>query len=231
MSRFYDTIADHYEKIFPLKPPMQNFLLNVSDGKDYLDVGCATGLMAQWLGEQGQNVVAFDLNPKMVAHAKDKGVDARVLNMLDMDFAQTFDVIYCVGTTLAHLKDQTEVDRFLELADRHLKTGGKLVLQWVNFKPFLEKDGDFLGDLPTIGEGVTFKRQYFREDDGIRFHTELTVDDDTLKNDEHLFPIRPADVKATLEKLNFNVVFHEGFSSKPFDEDASFALVVEATKR
>lgn len=231
MSRFYDTISDHYEKIFPLKPPMQNFLLNISNGQDYLDVGCATGLMAEWLGEQGKKVIAFDLNLKMVALARAKGVDARVMNMLEMDFNQTFDVIYCVGTTLAHLQDQAEVDRFLNLADQHLKPGGKLVLQWVNFKPFLEQEGDFLGNLPTIGEGVTFKRQYFREGDGIRFHTELTVDDETLLNDEHLYPIRPADVEKTLEKLNYDVVLHEGFSQKPFDESSSFAVVVEATKR
>lgn len=47
MNKFYKEICKYYEDIFPTNEAQLNFLNNISDGKDYLDIGCATGLVAK----------------------------------------------------------------------------------------------------------------------------------------------------------------------------------------
>ena len=49
MNKFYKEICKYYEDIFPKNESQLNFLNNISDGKDYLDIGCATGLVAKKL--------------------------------------------------------------------------------------------------------------------------------------------------------------------------------------
>jgi len=43
MKKFYDTIADKYDYIFPLSPMQKKFLDEEIKGKNILDVGASTG--------------------------------------------------------------------------------------------------------------------------------------------------------------------------------------------
>ena len=40
MNKFYNEICKYYEDIFPKKEAQLNFLNSISEGKDYLDIGC-----------------------------------------------------------------------------------------------------------------------------------------------------------------------------------------------
>lgn len=232
MKNFYKEISNYYEDIFPYKKEKIDFLNNLTDGKKYLDIGCATGLVSKNLKDLGNILTSIDIENEMVNKAKEKGLNAFVKNMLDIDdFKEKFDLCYSIGTTIAHLENMDEIYKFLNKVSNILKDNGFLVLQWVNFYPFIIKDGDFLGTLPTLGTEVKFKRSYYREKEKIRFKTVLTKDNLKLENSVLLLPILDKDIVKYLEKLNFSIEIFGDFKKSKFDENFSKSVVLVARKK
>jgi ubiquinone/menaquinone biosynthesis C-methylase UbiE len=73
----YEDLADAYAVLVDTKPhnayyerPATLSLLPDVNDKRVLDVGCGPGAYAEWLVERGAWVVAMDVSPKMVAHAR-----------------------------------------------------------------------------------------------------------------------------------------------------------------
>jgi len=66
-----------------------------------LEVGAGTGDDSLFFQSQGLSVTATDLSPVMVATCRDKGVDAREMDFLSLDFDDgTFDAIYALNCLL-----------------------------------------------------------------------------------------------------------------------------------
>lgn len=66
-----------------------------------LEIGAGTGQDSRYFQEQGFDVVATDLTPAMVAACRAKGLDARVMDVLAMDFpAASFDAVYSMNCLL-----------------------------------------------------------------------------------------------------------------------------------
>lgn len=231
MNKFYKEICKYYEDIFPLNKIQIDFLKNASLGKDYLDIGCATGLVAKHLEIAGKNLTCIDLENTMIEKAKEKGLNASVKNMLNLDFKNKFDLCYCIGTTIAHLNSLNEIYKFLDQIPNILKENGKLVLQWVNFSPFIVKNEYFLGDLPTLGETVKFTRNYYRQDDKIKFNTILTTDDGVFENTQLLVPLLSSDIVPYLEKLGFEISIYGDFKGSNFNIYISPAIILVASKK
>nr|WP_314045518.1 hypothetical protein [uncultured Leptotrichia sp.] len=61
MKKFYDTIADKYDYIFPLSPMQKKFLDEEVKGKKILDVGAGTGKVTKYLSEKGMDLTSIDL--------------------------------------------------------------------------------------------------------------------------------------------------------------------------
>lgn len=114
-----------------------------------------------------------------------------------------------------------------------LDTNGNLVIQIINFYPFLKVDGEFLGTLPTIkNEKVEFVRKYFRNGDFIRFNTVMTAGDKSIENDVNLFPITSDELVTLLEQNGFkNIKIYGGFNKSDFDKENSMPLVLSAKKQ
>ncbi len=80
----YEKLADAYAEQVDTKPhnaylerPATLSLIPYMRGKRALDAGCGPGSNAEWLIEQGAQVVAFDASPKMVGHAR-RRLDGKV---------------------------------------------------------------------------------------------------------------------------------------------------------
>lgn len=230
MNKFYKKICKYYEDIFPKNENQINFLNNISDGKDYLDIGCATGLVAKNLKDLGKNLTCIDLEETMVTEAKKKGLKVFKKNMLELDFEEKFDVCYCIGTTIAHLEDRNEICSFILKTMDLLKENGKLVLSWVNFKPFILKNDLFLGALPTLGTKVKFTRNYYRENSKIRFNTVLTTENETFENTQLLVPLLVDDVISFIERLGLKYEIYGNFKKDKFDEENSPSVVFVVSK-
>jgi SAM-dependent methyltransferase len=90
-----------------------------------LEVGCGWGSFAERVAtELGADVLAVDQSQRMVELARERGVDARVGDVLDLDFAaEEFDVAVA-NWMLYHVAD---LDRALAELARVLRPGGRLV--------------------------------------------------------------------------------------------------------
>ena len=230
MNKFYNEICKYYEDIFQKNEAQLNFLNSISEGKDYLDIGCATGLVAKNLEELGKNVTCIDLEESMVNEARKKGLKVYEKNMLELDFEEKFDVCYCIGTTIAHLEDINQICSFILKTLELLKEDGKLVLSWVNFKPFILTHDLFLGALPTLGTKVKFTRNYYRENSKIRFNTVLTTENESFENTQLLVPLLVDDIISFVNRLGLKYEIYGNFKKEEFDEENSLSVVFVISK-
>lgn len=96
-------------------------------GKKILDVGCGGGDHALWFKQKGFDVTAIDLSKSMVEIAKNKGVNASVMDMEEMTFNKnSFDGIWVV-TSLLHLK-KNRVENILSSFSSLLNNNGILFI-------------------------------------------------------------------------------------------------------
>lgn len=237
MSNFYKDISTYYDKIFPANKKIIDFLLHAGRfGKDFLDIACGSGRVAAELKDYGKSIVAIDIEEEMVNKAKEKGLDARLMDMQKLDFDRKFDLIYCIGNSLSHLPSVRDLDDFLLQIPSLLNKGGHLVIQIVNYKNLWNedaKDGEFLGNLPTIeNDQLKFERNYYKAGERIRFNTKLYVDDKVYENNQYLIPLNPADLINYMLGLGFDVKIYGGFDKTiEFEEDKSFHFILKASKR
>jgi 2-polyprenyl-3-methyl-5-hydroxy-6-metoxy-1,4-benzoquinol methylase len=102
---------------------------------DVLEVGCASGDFLEILKKEGWNCHGIDITKELVDQAKKKGINAKMGNVQNsIPFNKKFDVIIA-GEIIEHMID---VNKFLEICDKHLKKNGTIMITtpnlvfWVN---------------------------------------------------------------------------------------------------
>jgi SAM-dependent methyltransferase len=96
-------------------------LLDPQPGERVLDVGCGEGALTRRIAERGARVVGIDNSAEMVGAARDAGLDARLLDAAEMDFAAEFDAAFS-NAALHWMIDRAPVARAIFFA---LKPGGR----------------------------------------------------------------------------------------------------------
>jgi SAM-dependent methyltransferase len=92
-----------------------------------LEVGAGTGQDSSFFASQGLSVVATDLSPAMVSYCRAKGLDARVVDVLALDFEPaSFDAVYSVNCLL-HVPN-VDLPRALSTIATVLRPGGLFYL-------------------------------------------------------------------------------------------------------
>ena len=69
-------------------------LLAPSGGERILDLGCGDGVLTEKIVAAGASVVAVDAAPDMVAAARDRGIDARIMRGQDLTLDHEFDGVF-----------------------------------------------------------------------------------------------------------------------------------------
>jgi ubiquinone/menaquinone biosynthesis C-methylase UbiE len=104
-------------------------------GSRVLDVGCGTGELLIEAGRRGVRGVGIDTNKAMLAVAQKKSkkrnlgrrVEFRLGSALDLSFAKDpFDIV--VSTLMISELQEEEVQRFVQAASNHVKSGGAVVI-------------------------------------------------------------------------------------------------------
>ena len=96
-------------------------LLDPQWGEHILDVGCGDGTLTLKIKQAGADVVGIDNNLSMVAAAKAKGLDARLMDAAELKFAEAFDAAFS-NATLHWVLDKERAARAIWFA---LKTNGR----------------------------------------------------------------------------------------------------------
>jgi SAM-dependent methyltransferase len=119
-----DWDAEDYARVGGFVPALGQAALDLLDpqpGEHILDVGCGDGTLTLKIKEAGVDVVGIDNNLSMVAAAKGKGLDARLMDASQLKFAEAFDAAFS-NATLHWVLDKERAARAIWFA---LKHGGR----------------------------------------------------------------------------------------------------------
>src|SRR5438552_4765096 len=100
-------------------------LLDPQPGERILDLGCGDGVLTEVIAAAGAKVVAVDAAPDMVAAAKARGLDARVVPGQSLAFDREFDAVF----SNAALHWMRPPEAVLSGVRRALKPGGRFVAE------------------------------------------------------------------------------------------------------
>jgi trans-aconitate methyltransferase len=100
-------------------------LLAPLPGERILDLGCGDGVLTEKIAAAGATVVAVDAGPDMIAAARARGIDARVMDGHKLVFAGEFDAVFS-NAALHWMRDQEAV---LAGVRRALRPRGRFVAE------------------------------------------------------------------------------------------------------
>lgn len=98
-------------------------LLAPQAGERVLDLGCGTGLLTAEIAAAGADVLGIDSDSSMVAAARERGVDARLVEAGALAFSGEFDAVFS-NAVLHWIPDHRPV---LDNVHRALRAGGRFV--------------------------------------------------------------------------------------------------------
>src|SRR4029079_11668864 len=96
-------------------------LLDPPLGEHILDVVCGDGTLTLKIVERGATVTGIDNSLEMIGAAREKGLDARLMDAADMKFSESFDAAFS-NATLHWVLDKERAARAIWFA---LKAGGR----------------------------------------------------------------------------------------------------------
>jgi glycine/sarcosine N-methyltransferase len=241
VSQFYEDFLEYYDDIFPLEQERIDFILRevpLQPGtvQKILDVGCATGTTAVTLIKNGYYVTGIDLNSAMIQSANRRNpepkTNGRFLQMNMLEVAKYFppsslDAVLCLGNTLVHLKDISEIGDFFRDIQKLLKPGAPFIFQVINYALILDTHRIGLPDVVT--SRCRFVRRYepIPGEQALQFVAALYSSTDRLvfQDMTRLYPARQSELNDVLYKAGFKAVdYYADFSGRPFD-GTSLALI------
>jgi SAM-dependent methyltransferase len=100
-----------------------------------LDLGCATGNLLAAMDPPVK--VGVDLLPRMIDHGRSAhpDLDLHVGDLRTIRLHRTFDLVTCLGATLAYLHDDGDLDAACATIAAHTAPGGLVVLQTLTAPP------------------------------------------------------------------------------------------------
>jgi len=99
-------------------------LLQPQPGERILDLGCGDGVLTEKLAAIGAEVVGVDSSPDMIAAARQRGLDARLMDATELTFNEEFDAVFS-NAVLHWIKD--DPDAAITSAYRALRRPGRFV--------------------------------------------------------------------------------------------------------
>ncbi len=160
-------------------PSLEQYALELAEGR-ILDVGAGSGCHSLALQKMGKTAFAIDISPLSVMVMKERGVDARQVNLYDPAFTDKFDTVLMLmnGTGIIGCLENMPVffDRMREL----LTHGGSLLIDSSDLRYlFEEEDGSLMIDLADDYYGQLDYQMVYKNVEGEPFDW-LYVDFDTL---------------------------------------------------
>ena len=227
--KFYSSIAQNYDYIFPVKQAQIDFIKSVFSEKTKLaEIGSGTGNLTIELANVGYSMsgLEFDENMLDLARRKSNDVCWKQGDMREIDQlfqGEIFNGIICFGNTLVHLSNKKDIEIFLRKAYDLLHLDGIIAIQTINYSRIINQEIDHL---PTIeNDKIQFIRNYTasRNPRNIEFQTTLMIKEtnEIIENKINLFPIFPEELNELMHKIGFSRIQEfSDFSKKEFSLDS-----------
>jgi SAM-dependent methyltransferase len=244
---FYDADYRHYDDDLQMIVDLAQ-----AAGERALELGCGTGRALLPLAAVGHFVTGVDKSGALLALAEEKVKQARLspcVQLLRKDLRtfqieeREFDFVYCVSNTLMHLPTQEDQLAVLTNAARHLRTGGRLLIDL--FSPDIIR----LAEISGVQE---LADRWIDEDSGAQVfkwsvrHLDVAHQlQETLFLYEEIFPdgrvqkqaipftlrfLWPSEGKLLLQMAGFRIeAIYGDFDGNPYD-DSSERLIYLARK-
>lgn len=134
-AHYYDLDQGDYTEDIPLYLDLAQRC-----GSPIIEFGCGTGRVLVPLAEAGYSVTGVELAPAMLDIAREKvtagGVEERVTliegDILSIDIPQRFRLGICALNTLMHFPSPNDQLAFLQVARKHIGSGGLLAVSLLN---------------------------------------------------------------------------------------------------
>lgn len=166
-----------------------------TDAQSALDIGCGTGAVLEHLATLYPVATGVDLLPGMVetADAQRSWLDVRVGDMRTVRLDRRFDLVVCVGNSLAYLTTVDDIAAAFVTFAEHCARGGLLILQTLTTWPFLDRPRASRASL--AGRDATVTVTYTRDpsDETLIMTRCWQFDDGELATDTIRRRILPAD--------------------------------------
>lgn len=241
LAQDYDRMTRFEERLGRERELLRRFLA-AAKLRTGLDLGCGTGLHTIALAQLGLQMTGVDLSPEMIARARENARKhgqehirwhiAALENFLSVA-PGPFDLIVCLGNTLAHVSPD-QIPGVFDSFHRALNPGGLVLLQLLNYGLILQQRQRIV-DARRVEKDI-FVRFYDFLPDRLRFNLLILEENGSgfrhsLRSTE-LFPHRAGTLTAALEAAGFGTVSSFGdLAQSPFEPQASKNLVVRAVRR
>lgn len=203
---------------------------------DVLDLGCGSGNVTLPLASLGYGMIGVDISEEMLAEAREKDEEGRVLwllqDMRSFELYGTVEAAVCTLDGINHLLSKKDVEKCFSLVHNYLVPDGIFVFDvnspykfekiYGNKAYILESDGVFCAwqNAYSVKTGLCrFDVSVFEEDEEGRYDRT----DSTAK--ERMYS--PKRIKQMLENAGFSLIgMQDGYSDEPLKENSERILFV-----
>ncbi len=229
-SRYDATSAEMF--VPEVLDPTIDFLAELAGSGAALEFAIGTGRVGIPLAARGVPVTGIELSEPMAAQLRQK-VDEATLPVVMGDMATTrvageFELAYLVFNTISNLRTQAEQVECFRNAARHLKPGGRFVIElWVpairrmppgqSVVPMtMGDDGHLIFDTYDLATQACMSHHYFHEPDGTTRYS--------AGNFRYIWPAE-CDLMAQLAGLEFEARYAD-WDRAPFTSDSTSHISV-----
>jgi SAM-dependent methyltransferase len=160
-------------------PYIERVALDQAAGR-VLDVGAGSGCHSLALAKAGKESVAIDISPLSVEVMRERGVDARLVNLYDESFAEKFDTVLMLMNGTGIIGTLENMDTFFTRIRQLLNPDGCVLIDSSDLRYlFEEEDGSLMIDLADDYYGLVDYQMHYKDVLGEPFDW-LYVDFDTL---------------------------------------------------